>query len=188
MGGVRLPLGARREPVGGHQPLGRALRAGARRCSDRGGRSAPLSGGARRLAGGRAVPRLRVDRADLHGPKHPRPARSPDRRLLGAHVGRHGLLRPRTWLRHADPFATAFGVLARFAPTEVRVTDREACRRCGVACAARDGACLDCGACFDRAAPARREWNLRPFARRAPQHGGRVALDGRVRARSCSRR
>jgi polyferredoxin len=34
-----------------------------------------------------------------------------------------------TWLRHADPFATAFGVLARFAPTEVRVTDREACRR-----------------------------------------------------------
>jgi hypothetical protein len=69
----------------------------------------------------------------------------------------------RTWLRHADPFATAFAVLARFAPTEVRVTDREACRRCGVACATRDGACLDCGACFDRAAPARRAWNLRAF-------------------------
>ena len=67
------------------------------------------------------------------------------------------------WLRHADPFATAFGVLARFAPTEVRVTDREACRRCEVACAPRDGACLDCGACFERAAPARREWNLRSF-------------------------
>ena len=68
-----------------------------------------------------------------------------------------------TWLRHADPFATAFGVLARFAPTEVRVTDREACRRCEVACAPREGACLDCGACFGRAAPARREWNLRSF-------------------------
>jgi hypothetical protein len=68
-----------------------------------------------------------------------------------------------TWLRHADPFATAFGVLARFAPTEVRVTDREACRRCEAACAPRDGACLDCGACFERAAPARREWNLRSF-------------------------
>ena len=69
-----------------------------------------------------------------------------------------------TWLRHADPFATAFGVLARFAPTEIRVTDREACRRCELPCAEPDGACLDCGECFDRAAPARREWNVRPFA------------------------
>jgi len=68
-----------------------------------------------------------------------------------------------TWLRHADPFSTAFGVLARFAPTELRVTDREACRRCEVACAPREGACLDCGACFERATPARREWNLRAF-------------------------
>jgi hypothetical protein len=69
-----------------------------------------------------------------------------------------------TWLRHGDPFATAFGVLARFAPTEIRVTDREACRRCEVPCAGRDGACLNCGECFDRAVPARREWNVRPFA------------------------
>jgi hypothetical protein len=69
-----------------------------------------------------------------------------------------------TWLRHGDPFATAFGVLARFAPTEIRVTSREACRRCELPCAAPDGACLDCGECFDRAAPARREWNVRPFA------------------------
>ncbi len=68
------------------------------------------------------------------------------------------------WLRYADPFATAFGVLARFAPTEIRVADPEACRRCAVACAGSDGACLDCPDCFDRAAPARREWNLRPFA------------------------
>jgi hypothetical protein len=69
-----------------------------------------------------------------------------------------------TWLRHGDPFATAFGVLARFAPTEIRVTDAEACRRCAIPCAGRDGACLDCGACFDRSAPGRREWNVRPFA------------------------
>ncbi len=69
-----------------------------------------------------------------------------------------------TWLRHGDPFATAFGVLARFAPTEIRVRDREACRRCELSCAGRDGTCLDCGPCFDRAAPGRREWNLRPFA------------------------
>ena len=50
-----------------------------------------------------------------------------------------------TWLRHGDPFATAFGVLARFAPTEIRVADREACRRCELPCAGRDGTCLDCG-------------------------------------------
>jgi polyferredoxin len=68
------------------------------------------------------------------------------------------------WLRHADPFATAFSVLARFAPTEIRVTDREACWRCELTCAGRDGTCLGCGDCFDRAAPASREWNLRPFA------------------------
>ena len=68
------------------------------------------------------------------------------------------------WLRHADPFATAFGVLARFAPTEIRVADPEVCRGCGLACRGRDGVCLDCVDCFDRAAPARREWNLRPFA------------------------
>lgn len=40
------------------------------------------------------------------------------------------------WLGHGDPFAVAFGVLARFAPTEMRVTDRDA---------------------------GRPEWNVRPF-------------------------
>jgi hypothetical protein len=69
-----------------------------------------------------------------------------------------------TWMRYGDPFATAFGVLARFSPTEIRVTDREACRRCELPCAGRDGACLECGECFDRAVPGRRAWNVRPFA------------------------
>jgi hypothetical protein len=69
-----------------------------------------------------------------------------------------------TWLRHGDPFAVAFGVLARFAPTEIRVTDREACRRCEPPCGGRNGDCLDCGECFARAAPGQREWNARPFA------------------------
>jgi hypothetical protein len=69
-----------------------------------------------------------------------------------------------TWLRYGDPFATAFGVLARFAPTEIRVTDRAVCRRCELPCAGQDGACLECGECFDRATPAGREWNVRPFA------------------------
>ena len=97
-------------------------------------------------------------------------------RSIPAHLGRliigysvltwtaMGLFGRATWLRYGDPFSTAFGVLARFSPTEIRATDREACRRCELLCAGRDGICLDCGECFDRAVPGRRAWNLRPFA------------------------
>jgi hypothetical protein len=66
------------------------------------------------------------------------------------------------WLRHGDPFAAAFGLLARFAPLEARVTDRAVCRRCPSGCAG-DEACVDCGDCFDRAAPRARQLNLRPY-------------------------
>jgi hypothetical protein len=67
------------------------------------------------------------------------------------------------WRRHGDPFALTFGLLARFAPTEIRVTDPVACRACPVTCRDLDGECVNCEDCFARAAPARREWNLRPF-------------------------
>lgn len=63
------------------------------------------------------------------------------------------------WLRHGDPFAAAFGLFARFAPTEVRATDAGACRGCAAASPVERDGCLEC---FDRAAPAAREWNLRP--------------------------
>ena len=59
------------------------------------------------------------------------------------------------WLENGDPFAVAFGILARFAPTEIR-SARRAC--------ARDGGenCRNCG-CFDGAPADAREWSLRPF-------------------------
>ena len=66
------------------------------------------------------------------------------------------------WLRSGDPFAAAFGLLARFAPTEVRVTNPARCRSCETGCGANP-ACVDCGECFRRATSAEREWNLRPF-------------------------
>jgi hypothetical protein len=66
------------------------------------------------------------------------------------------------WLRHGDPFAAAFGILARFAPTEIRVMNATLCRQCATGCG-QAGACVNCGECFDRAAPGEREWNLRPF-------------------------
>lgn len=68
------------------------------------------------------------------------------------------------WLRRGEAFSLAFGVLARFAPTEVRVAGPEACRGCGLDCRDRDGECVDCYECFERADRARRAWNVRPFA------------------------
>jgi polyferredoxin len=68
------------------------------------------------------------------------------------------------WLRHGDPFAVAFGVLARFAPTELRVNDPAGCRHCASECAGQDDGCVNCVECFRRAPGAGRELNLRPFA------------------------
>jgi polyferredoxin len=75
-----------------------------------------------------------------------------------------GLFGRAAWLRHGDPFALAFGVLARFSPTEVRVTAPAVCRQCPVVCRDRDGECIDCYDCFARAPAGARELNLRPFA------------------------
>ena len=68
------------------------------------------------------------------------------------------------WLRHGEAFSLAFGFLARFGPTEVRVVEPEVCRSCAVECLDRDGECIGCGSCFRRASPGQRELNLRPFA------------------------
>ncbi len=68
------------------------------------------------------------------------------------------------WLARGDPFALAFGVLARFAPTEVQVIDASVCRACPLDCRDGRGECVNCYACFARAPAAARRLNLRPFA------------------------
>ena len=68
------------------------------------------------------------------------------------------------WLRRGEAFSLAFGLLARFAPTEVRVVSLRVCRRCPVQCADRERQCIGCGDCFGRASAADRELNLRPFS------------------------
>lgn len=68
------------------------------------------------------------------------------------------------WRRRGEAFALAFGLLARFAPTEVRVVGPDVCAACGLGCRDRDGECIDCYECFARAGPMRREWNVRPWA------------------------
>ena len=69
-----------------------------------------------------------------------------------------------TWLQRGEVFSVFFGLLARFAPTEVRVTDPEICRGCTGTCRPIEGECVDCHGCFGRAAPKGRELNLRPWA------------------------
>jgi hypothetical protein len=64
------------------------------------------------------------------------------------------------WLRNGEAFSVFFDVLARFAPTEVRVTDPKYCEDCGVCRAAEEG-CVNCYECFARSVPEDRELNLR---------------------------
>jgi polyferredoxin len=70
-----------------------------------------------------------------------------------------------TWLRRGEVFSVFFGLLARFAPTEVRVTDPTLCRGgCSDTCGTVEKGCVNCFECCARAAPEHRELNLRPPA------------------------
>jgi polyferredoxin len=68
------------------------------------------------------------------------------------------------WLARADPFALVFGLLARFAPLELRVSSRRWCRRCRTPCDGAGSRCVNCIECFAQAPEAERELNLRPPA------------------------
>lgn len=65
------------------------------------------------------------------------------------------------WLRRGEAFSLFFGLLGRFAPTEVRLTDPTLCEDCSSSCRTVKGECVDCYECFARAAPKDRELNLR---------------------------
>jgi len=69
-----------------------------------------------------------------------------------------------TWLQRGEAFSVFFGILARFAPTEVRVTDSKLCKNCRGTCQTSERQCLNCYECFARAEPESRELNLRPWA------------------------
>jgi hypothetical protein len=68
------------------------------------------------------------------------------------------------WLRYGEVFTVVFGLLARFAPTEVAVCDAEQCLTCSVDCRSSGGECVNCYECFEKAEPDSRELNLRPYA------------------------
>ena len=66
-----------------------------------------------------------------------------------------------TWLRRGEAFSAYFGILGRFAPTEVKTTGP--CRECGDCEGDKEG-CVNCYECFARASPEDRELCLRPPA------------------------
>jgi hypothetical protein len=68
------------------------------------------------------------------------------------------------WLRRGDVFSVFFGLLGRFAPTEVRVKDAEVCLGCDGCGDDARGGCVNCYECFASTAPEERELNLRPPA------------------------
>ena len=80
--------------------------------------------------------------------------------LLGMFLfGKH------TWLRHGEVFSVYFDVLAKFAPTEVRVPDASVCQECGdeSGCRLEGDGCVNCYECVERAGGVV-ELNLRPWA------------------------
>lgn len=68
------------------------------------------------------------------------------------------------WLRNGEVFSVFFSTIARFAPTEVRVTDGQVCEECSDECRREDDNCVNCYECFAWATPDERELNLRPWA------------------------
>jgi hypothetical protein len=69
-----------------------------------------------------------------------------------------------TWLRRGEAFSVFFGLLGRFASTEVRVKDPDVCLGCDGCGDDAGGRCVNCYECFARAAPDERELHLRPPA------------------------
>lgn len=68
------------------------------------------------------------------------------------------------WLRYGEAFSVTFGLLSKFAPTEIRITSPSTCKECSNLCIDLDNTCLDCIDCFRHAPREKRELNLRPFA------------------------
>ncbi|MAG32038.1 MAG: hypothetical protein CL908_14240 [Deltaproteobacteria bacterium] len=78
--------------------------------------------------------------------------------------GRHA------WLRGGEAFSVAFGLLARFSASEIRVAASSLCQRCSAERCRRGEDCVDCYECLSATRALGRhdgsdvrEWNLRPF-------------------------
>ena len=70
------------------------------------------------------------------------------------------------WLQNGDTFSVVFGILARFAPLELRVVDNTAVGStcASPACHHKTLECVNGYHCLVKVAPGQRQWNLRPPA------------------------
>jgi hypothetical protein len=68
------------------------------------------------------------------------------------------------WLKHGEAFSLVFGVLARFAPMELRVSQTTHCKNCAFECLDQQGECINCSECYKHVDQNAREWSLRPYA------------------------
>lgn len=102
---------------------------------------------------------------ELVFPEPARPGNIANAILLYSGVTWSGMLAfgKETWLRRGEAFTLAFGLLARFAPTEVRVRSSSVCEEHCDECSG-EGGCVNCYACFEEAPEEDREFNLRPYA------------------------
>ncbi len=66
------------------------------------------------------------------------------------------------WLRNGEVFSVFFGLLGRFAPTEVRIKSDRWCKGCSEGCACYGDGCVNCHECFATAPKEERELCLRP--------------------------
>lgn len=115
-------------------------------------------------------------------------AGAPDPRVLGIAILTYSLITwggmayygRDVWLRNAEAFSVFFGTIGRFAPTEVRVTDRSVCAECSSQACRDLNECVDCEECRDWAPDAARAIALRPWAAGllgpGPRGPGRVAF------------
>jgi hypothetical protein len=80
--------------------------------------AAPLSRGARRMAGRRAAAGGRLDRAGVSKPCAAGQYRVAGARVFASDLGRHGLVRSQTWVEGGEAFAGFFSLFARLSPSE----------------------------------------------------------------------
>jgi hypothetical protein len=66
------------------------------------------------------------------------------------------------WLHHGEVFSMVFTVLAKFAPTQVSVTDTIICNTCPLDCQNSHGRCIDCWECFAKVDDDAKVINLLP--------------------------
>jgi hypothetical protein len=69
------------------------------------------------------------------------------------------------WLRRGEAFSILYGLFARFARIELRVTTPAHCKTCdnAVCQGNKSKGCRDCATCFRRARPEERRIDLRPY-------------------------